>query len=818
MPGIRASARLLRRRSLTLLSVLAMAAGSLVAATVPATAATGTTYYVNCSAASNGSGTQASPWNSTSAVNAVTFQPGDQILFARGTTCNGSLAPQGSGTSGTPISIDAYGSGALPVIAAGSGATAAFELSDQSYWTVQDLQITGGVDYGVYVTGDTANAALTNIDLINLDVSAATGTTSVRGDSGEVYVYPRGTDETISNVLINGVTAHDSNVGEGIFVGGAFGAFPPGTVVPTPGNTPIGQNVTIENSSAYNIAGDGILLTMVQNGTIQDSVAHNSGACSSCGSTPSGLWEWYCQNCTLQYNESYDNHTWGTSDGGAFDIDNYNSNNTLQYNYGHNNDGYCLAVFGDGYTPTNDIFRYNVCSDDEQKSNAGSYELSIWPNTSSNLQIYNNTFYFNPANGHSFMELTQAGAQGLFKNNIVYSTSADLLKNVASNVQFDNNIYYVSTGATPTFTYAGTTYTGLAAYQAASGQDAHSLTSNPLLNNPTYDSVGASLTADTLQTGSPAFGAGVNICQGISGCSMGTRDYFGDPITTAGTHTIGAEDVPAPLTAVANAGFESGNCSGWHCYGGASVGTGNARTGTYAVGLPGGVSAGAEQVVTGLSSNTTYQLEGFAKTSVAGDCVYLGVKNFGGTETRTCLSSTSYTGGSVTFTTGSSNTSADIYFWNPSTNTATGYGDGISLAVVPAPHNYGALVNTASASCVDIPGSSKTAGAATELWTCNGGANQQYTRASNGELQVYPGSGQMCLDTSGSGTTAGTAVVIEGCTDSATQQWGVNNGGEITNTGSGLCLGPVSGGTANGTKLQLQSCTNAASQQWTEQQ
>jgi hypothetical protein len=72
--------------------------------------------------------------------------------------------------------VDSYGTGALPVIAAASTATAAVELDDQSYWTVQDLQITGGVDYGVYVTGDTADAALTNIDLTNLDVSDATGT------------------------------------------------------------------------------------------------------------------------------------------------------------------------------------------------------------------------------------------------------------------------------------------------------------------------------------------------------------------------------------------------------------------------------------------------------------------------------------------------------------------------------------------------------------------------------------------------------------------------------------------------------------------
>ena len=815
MPHVLARARALCSRPL----ILSAAAATMVSCAVaivatPAVAATGTTYYVDCAASANGSGTQASPWNGTASVNAAAFQPGDQILFDRGTTCSGNLAPHGSGTSGEPITVDAYGTGALPVVAAGSSATAAFELSDQSYWNIQDLQITGGVDYGVYVTGDTANATITTINLTNLNVSDATGTTTVRGDSGEVYVYPRGSDEVIDNVVINGVTAHDSNVGEGIFVGGAYGAFPPGTTVPSPGNTPIGQNITIENSSAYNIAGDGILLTMAQNGVIQNSTAHNSGDCSSCGSTPSGLWEWYCQTCTLQYNESYDNHTWSSSDGGAFDIDNYNSNNTLQYNYGHNNDGYCLAVFGDGYTPVDDVFRYNVCSDNEQKSSSSSYEMSIWPTTSTNLQIYNNTFYFNPANSHQFLQQTSGSIGGLFKNNIVYSTTASLLQTNGSGLGFDNNDYYVSTGGTPTFTHNGTTYTGLAAYQSATGQDAHSLTGNPQLNDPAYDATGISSTADTLQAGSPLFGAGVNICQGIPGCSMGPQDYFGDPVTTAGVHTIGAEDVPAPLSPPSNTGFESGNCSSWNCYGGASATTTSPHTGSYAVSLPPG--SGAEQTVTGLSADTTYRLQGFGKTNTAGQCVYVGVKNFGGTETRTCLDSTSYTAGAVTFTTGASSTSAIIYFWYPSGNTGTGYGDDISLSLVPAAHPYGALLNSASGSCLDITGGSQAAGTAAELWTCNSGSNQQFTRAANGELQVYGGSGPMCVDVSGSAVTAGSSVLIESCTDSATQRWTVHNGGTVTNAASGLCLGPAGAATANGTGLQIQACTGSASQTWTD--
>src|SRR5437867_2288096 len=50
-----------------------------------ATPAPATTYYVDCSAATNGSGTQASPWNSLISPNATTFGPGDSLLFKRGT-------------------------------------------------------------------------------------------------------------------------------------------------------------------------------------------------------------------------------------------------------------------------------------------------------------------------------------------------------------------------------------------------------------------------------------------------------------------------------------------------------------------------------------------------------------------------------------------------------------------------------------------------------------------------------------------------------------------------------------------------------------
>jgi len=39
--------------------------------------------------------------------------------------------------------------------------------------------------------------------------------------------------------------------------------------------------------------------------------------------------------------------------------------------------------------------------------------------------------------------------------------------------------------------------------------------------------------------------------------------------------------------------------------------------------------------------------------------------------------------------------------------------------------------------CLDVPGAATANGTLLNIWDCNGGANQQWTFLSNGELQVY---------------------------------------------------------------------------------
>lgn len=58
------------------------------------------------------------PWKSLSKLNAVfsSLQPGDAVLLKRGETFYGSIIVNKSGTSGSPITIGAYGSGNKPII------------------------------------------------------------------------------------------------------------------------------------------------------------------------------------------------------------------------------------------------------------------------------------------------------------------------------------------------------------------------------------------------------------------------------------------------------------------------------------------------------------------------------------------------------------------------------------------------------------------------------------------------------------------------------------------------------------------------------
>jgi hypothetical protein len=81
-------------------------------------AALGTTYYVsNSGTDAAGCTTAATACKTLGYVNgSITLNPGDSVLLQRGGVWNEQLIPSASGMSGSPISFDAYGSGAAPLL------------------------------------------------------------------------------------------------------------------------------------------------------------------------------------------------------------------------------------------------------------------------------------------------------------------------------------------------------------------------------------------------------------------------------------------------------------------------------------------------------------------------------------------------------------------------------------------------------------------------------------------------------------------------------------------------------------------------------
>src|SRR5579859_6592206 len=76
--------------------------------------ASGTTYYVSCTGSDSNNGTSTStPWATLSKASSQAYLPGDQVLLLDGCVWIGTFQPTTSGSSGNPITLSNYGSGAI---------------------------------------------------------------------------------------------------------------------------------------------------------------------------------------------------------------------------------------------------------------------------------------------------------------------------------------------------------------------------------------------------------------------------------------------------------------------------------------------------------------------------------------------------------------------------------------------------------------------------------------------------------------------------------------------------------------------------------
>ncbi|GAA1166718.1 hypothetical protein F4556_001247 [Kitasatospora gansuensis] len=511
-------------RTLRLLTV-ALAAALPIALATPVAAAP-VTAYVDCSAPTNGSGTQAAPYNTLAAVNSLALEPGSAIRLKRGSTCLGTLAPVGSGSAAAPITIDAYGTGALPAVNA-NGAAQAVLLADQAYVELRNLDLSAPGDNttsrrGVYVRATDAGT-LPGIVLQGLDIhdvrgklpavtGAGAGTGKYADASGGIVIEAQGAGTPTAfaglRVLDNRIHAVDR---QGIYTWSnwcrntrlaAFwnslcsAAWAPST------------DLVIRGNRLWDIGGDGIAPMTGQHTLVERNVLQGFNVRS--GSPNAGMWTANSVGVTFQYNDTSGGRT--TSDGMAYDVDHSTDGVLFQYNYSHDNEGgfFLLCPYN---TPTSNFtIRYNVSVNDRARG------FQICPGALKNGQIHNNTIYL--ADGISQQIVTEGTTAALdvrFSNNIVAKHgSSGTVGWTLSDPAFkiDRNVFY----AVPTPAGATNTVTGA-----------------PLLSGRELaDPWGYRLAA-----GSSALGTGTAVT------GNGGLDWFGNAVPATGAVNIGAYQGPA---------------------------------------------------------------------------------------------------------------------------------------------------------------------------------------------------------------------------------------------------------------------------------
>lgn len=181
------------------------------------------------------------------------------------------------------------------------------------------------------------------------------------------------------------------------------------------------------------------------------------------------------------------------------------------------------------------IVRNNLVYDNEKVGIVfGGFRASVGRVKSS--QFLNNTVYKNDTLSEGVGELwIQFAEDNQVRNNIFYSTSQNVLvysENGNVNNSLDYNLFFTDSGAASAeFVWQNTAYSGFAAYQAGTGQDAHSVFGNPLLADaPNADfHIGAS---------SPAVNQGdVSFVPGA-----GEVDLDGEPRVNGPRVDIGADE------------------------------------------------------------------------------------------------------------------------------------------------------------------------------------------------------------------------------------------------------------------------------------
>lgn len=407
-------------------------------------AAQNKTYFVAADGDDNASGlTIASAWKTLDKVNSMTFQPGDKILLKSGDTWHGQLSLKGSGEKGNPILLSKYGGDERPVINMGNAEGACVRLFNQSWWEIDNIEVTSGAPpvlgigrQGIVAIIKGGNQHIEHIVIRNCFIHDIWG--QLGGDS-EYCGYNScgilvqiqdekngwGLNKNSINTTLDDVLVEYNRIERvdkcGIVVRGCKNA------------------LNVRHNFMENLGGDGIFVGGCYKGVIEHNIAKRTCMRSGYLDLKGGenwwphtaaIWIQDADETVMQYNAVYDTGRQPKNgDGFAYDFD-FNCNKCIvQYNYSRNNHGFLLLM---GKTSEN-IARYNISENDQ------THLVEMQCNIEDKNVLYNNIFYidygtvnfdFFCGNDDSSENKKRLGAT--FHNNIFYATGQSLFRTIYS--------------------------------------------------------------------------------------------------------------------------------------------------------------------------------------------------------------------------------------------------------------------------------------------------------------------------------------------------------------------------------------------------
>lgn len=510
---------------------------------------TAATYYVDATGGDDSRSGLSEPaaWKSISKVNNTQFAPGDTILFKRGETWRERLTVNSSGSSNSPITYGAYGSGDKPLLL-GSEELIGRQWTHQgnNIWrteighqarTVFFNKIHDGI--AVNMSGFRQNESGRPDEKYEWRLNSSLGSTFLE-------IYSQGNP----SVYYSSIEAENSdNV---IYVDGDY--------------------IKLENLDARGTDGGDFLMGIIQVAGDHVEISH----CYTSFSTVAGIYgngsRWEsdpahhlivhdCEvvytskvesqaitvggdHCEIYRNNVHDNY------GEAIDVW-YGARHAEIYdNFVQNTNYYAVGIYVDGgsnvniynnyvtksaygisiadevgtYNVSDITIHHNICNDNFVGIYIGE---DVGGDTGENIRVYNNTVYGSTSRAAVF----KAGFNVDVRNNIFHDPRTALDVENGNKVALNNNCYFSPNPGSSFIAYNGTSYSmaAFADYKSATGQDSSSMTADPQLRDTAQKDFSLTPGSACIDAGTDiglvADYAGTSVPQG-AGVDIGAVEYI----------------------------------------------------------------------------------------------------------------------------------------------------------------------------------------------------------------------------------------------------------------------------------------------------